>query len=678
MYRNFFHRMTGFAVAALLLSGSSAIAQPGVDVSTIDRSVKPTEDFYRFANGLWLDKTVIPAAYPQYGTFAELTDRSQEALRKVVEKAAEDARSGKAAPGTNARKVGDFYRIGLDEERANRLGIEPIRPELDRIARIRDVGELLETIAFLHREGIEAGFSAGPGPDLKNSSRYIANIGQGGLGLPDRDYYVKTDEATVGIRKGYQEHVAKMLALLGDSPADAAQSAERIMAIETRLAKASLTGVERRDPNASYHLMSAEEVLKRFPGVPFDRYRKTLGFPEKGDVNFAHPTFFKEFHTLLTEVPLDHWKAYLRWHLIATTGRYLSQPFIEERFRFGSAMTGQKELLPRWKRVLAVTDENLGEAIGQLYVQENFPPEAKEKALTLVRNLIGALKERITALDWMSAPTKEQALRKLGKIAIKIGYPDKWRDYSALEVATDSYWRNVARAHEFETERLLRKIGKPVDRGEWGMTPPTVNAYYNPLLNEIVFPAGILQPPFFDPKADDASNYGAIGMVIGHELTHGFDDQGRKFDAEGNLRDWWTPDDASKFQERSAVLIKQFSAYSPIEGVNVNGALTLGENIADLGGLNVAYQAYLKALGGKEPPVIAGFTGKQRFFLAFAQAWRVKTRPEMARMLVTIDPHSPGLFRVKGTLTNVPMFWEAFGADPAKASPAGGKFISIW
>ena len=661
------------AVALLVPNPVRAGDHHGIDPAILDTSVKPTTDFYRFANGKWLDKAKIPADLTGTGVFQELFVRNQIILHRVAEKAAQEHNLAADSP---ERKVGDFYRVGMDVSLADRLGVTPLAPEMQRIAGIGDTPALMEAVGRLQQEGVGVGFGVGARQDAKNSTQVIMQLSQGGIGLPDRDYYLRTDEKSQQIRKQYVAHIARVLALAGDAAANAPAEADSILAIETRLAKASMTRVERRDPNASYHKMALTDLQAQTPNVDWTRYFATLGKADPGDINVGQPAFFKEFAQTLADVPLDQWKAYLRWHLLRVTSPYLSKAFVDEDFDFNRNLSGQKQLAVRWKRVLAETNNSLGEALGQLYVAQAFPPQARQRALDLVLNLKSTLRDRLQTLDWMSDATKAQAVRKLDAIRIKIGYPDKWRDYSALTVGQDSYAQNALRANAFEFQRQLNKIGKPVDRDEWGMTPPTVNAYYNPSMNEIVFPAGILQPPFFDPKADDASNYGAIGVVIGHEMTHGFDDQGRQFDAEGNLKDWWTPEDAKRFAERSGALAAQYSNYVAIDDLHVNGKLTLGENIADLGGVTVAYQALEKTLAGKRP-ILDGFTPEQRFFLAFAQVWRSKLTPERTRLLTQTDPHSPAQWRVFGPLVNTPAFQEAFGSTSASAAPTQ-SLIRIW
>ncbi len=649
----------------------------GIDTTIIDRSVNPTTDFFQYANGKWLEKATIPADLTGTGVFQEVYERNQKISHAVAEKAARDHASAADSP---TRKVGEFYRVGMDEALANRLGATPLEPEMQRIMGVTDKATLLDEIARLHRIGVSAGFGAGVRQDAKDSTSQIFNLSQGGLGLPERDYYLRDDAKSKEIRQQYVSHIARTLELANTPKAQATTDAANILALETRLAKASMPRVEMRNPNATYHKMTPEELKAQTPNIEWTRYFVTLGKADPGSLNVSQPAFFTEFGTMLGDTPLDQWKTYLKWHLLRTASPYLSRPFVEEDFAFNRAFTGQKQLAVRWKRVLATTDRSLGEALGQLYVAQAFTPEAKQRALELVQNLKGVLRERLQTLEWMGDDTRVQAVRKLDAIRIKIGYPDKWRDYSGLKVQSDSYVQNALRANEFEFQRRLDKIGQPVDRDEWGMTPPTVNAYYNPSMNEIVFPAGILQPPFFDPKADNASNYGGIGAVIGHEMTHGFDDQGRQFDAEGNLKDWWTPEDAKRFTERSTALADQYSKYVAIDDLRVNGKLTLGENIADLGGLTVAYLALEKTLAGKpRPALIDGFTPEQRFFLAFGQIWRSKLTPERVRLLAQTDPHSPNRWRVFGPLVNTPAFREAFSSGgTADASTTGASIIRIW
>jgi putative endopeptidase len=508
----------------------------------------------------------------------------------------------------------------------------------------------------------------------------IGGADQGGLGLPDRDYYTRTDDKSKQLLQQYQEHVAKMLQLAGDDVAKASAEAKSIVELETRLAESSMTRVDRRDPDKTYHKMNRTELQALTPDWSWGDYFQTIGYTNIDAVDVTAPKFFETMSQALKDIPLDTWKIYFRWHLLNSNATFLSEPFVDENFNFnGRVLQGTKELLPRWKRCVSATDRQLGEALGQIYVQKYFPPAAKARALELVNNLTAALRDDLQTLPWMGDETRKQAVAKLAAFTRKIGYPDKWRDYSPYSVDRGPYVLNQMRGSQFEFKRDLDKIGKPVDRGEWGMSPPTVNAYYRSVMNEIVFPAGILQPPFFDPNADDASNYGAIGSVIGHEMTHGFDDSGRKFDGQGNLRDWWTAEDAKNFEERAACVEKQFDAFVVQDDLHENGKLELGESIADLGGLNLAYRALQKAEKGKKPALIGGLTADQRFFLGFAQVWASNDRPEFERLIVNTDPHPLSRFRAIASPSNMPQFAAAFGCKPgdAMARPAGVR-CQIW
>ncbi len=667
--------------AACIFAAQTAVSQDqvyhGIDPKNLDTTVSPCQDFYEFANGGWLKANPIPPEYSRWGSFEELAERNNVQLHQILD----DAANNTSAPkGSIEQKVGDFYFSGMDSASIEEQGVKPLAPYFKRIAAINNVEDLESEIARMHAEGTNVVFSFFGDQDAKNSAQVIAQVYQGGLGLPDRDYYLKEDERSKKIRDEYVAHVTKMFSLLGDDEKTAAREAETVMAMETRLAKASMTRVQQRDPNAIYHKMSVKELQSMTPDFSWTKYFDGIHLSDRGDVNVAQPDFVKEVNAMLKTVPVADWKVYLRWHLIHDAAGYLSSPFVNESFRFyGKELNGTKELKPRWKRVLGATDNNLGMALGQLYVAKYFPPEAKTRALEMVHNLIAALREHINDAVWMSDTTKKQALHKLDAFTVKIGYPDKWRDYSSLDIDRGPYVLNAIRASEFDFRRTINKIGKPVDRTEWGMTPPTVNAYYNPMMNEIVFPAGILQPPFFDFQADDAVNYGGMGSVIGHEMTHGFDDEGRQFDAEGNLKDWWTPTDKEQFKERAAQVEKQFDNYNPIDTLHINGKLTLGENIADLGGLNVAYTALETALKGKPRPLIDGFTPEQRFFLAWAQIWRNNVRPENVRLRLNVDPHSPGEFRAIGPISNMPEFYEAFHCKEGDAMVrAANVRAKIW
>ena len=654
-------RILGVVALGLATNPLSAqIQTEPIDPANLDTTCSPCQDFFKYANGGWLKRTSIPGDQPRWGSFNELQEQNFAALKGVLTDA---ARSASSTRDPNLRKLGIFYGTCMDSAAVETAGIEPLRPELKRLEAIRDRPGIQAAIARLHGMGIPAGFTFHSTPDAKKSSRTIAEAYQGGLGLPDRDYYLKTDSASQKIRTQYVEHAARMLELSGFESSRAESAAKAIMNLETALAKASMTKEDQRDPEKVYHLTATSELQKSMPGFRWAAYFSSLGLNGVNEVNVAQPKFMQVYDSLIRSAPLESWKAYLRWNLIANAAPALSSPLVEESFRFNSTvLRGVKEMRPRWKRCLTLTDRAVGEILGQAYVKKNFTPAAKARALDMVRNIRSELRARLGTLSWMSQETKTKAYAKLDSIISKIGYPEKWRDYTRLEAQPGPFVSNMLRSSVFETRRDLSKIGRPTDRSEWGMTAPTVNAYYNPPTNEITFPAGIMQPPFFDPKADDAVNYGGMGAVIGHEIIHGFDDQGRQFDAFGNLSGWWTEADTKEFNRRAEVVEKQFDGYVAIDSLHVNGKLTLGENIADLGGLLIAYGAYRRSLEGKpEPAPIDGLTGPQRFFLAWAQIWRAKSRPEFTRLLVNVDPHAPPEFRTIGPLSNIPAFAEAFG-----------------
>jgi predicted metalloendopeptidase len=571
----------------------------------------------------------------------------------------------------------------MDEKTIEAMQTKPLAEEFKRIDAIKDRADLLKVIAHLHTIGVDAFFGFGSGQDAKDSSHDIAQAVQGGLGMPDRDYYTKQDADMKEKRQKYVAHVTKMLTQLGEPAEKAYEDAKRILALETKLAEASRTRVQLRDPIKNYNKMGVQQLQDLTPDWNWSDYFKTVDLVEPGDINVNQPEFFKAANDLFRSTSMEDWKAYLRWHLINATAPHLSKDFVDEDFNFRERiLRGTEQIKPRWKRVILSEDDEIGEALGKLYVAFYFSPEAKARALELVNNLKEALADRIKTLEWMDEPTKQQALKKLAAFTVKIGYPDKWLDYSLLQIDRGPYVLNALRAEQFEADRDIKKIGKPVDRTEWGMTPPTVNAYYNSNMNEIVFPAGILQPPFFYANADDAVNYGAIGAVIGHEMTHGFDDQGRQFDAVGNLRDWWTPKSAEEFKKRSGAIVQQYNEYEPLPGLHVNGELTQGENIADIGGVKLAYAALQKALD-KHPEErnkkIDGFTPEQRFFLSFAAIWRQKIRDEDQKMRLTTDPHSPAQFRVNGPLSDLPEFQKAFNIpDGSPMVRSTDKRVNIW
>jgi putative endopeptidase len=637
----------------------------GFDQASLDKNTAACTDFYQYANGGWLAANPIPGAYSSWGVANLLDERNRDVLHEILDAAAKNTTAKK---GSSEQKVGDYYASCMDEAKIEAEGIKPLAQPFEHINAIKDVAGLQDAIAHFHSMGLAVLFNSDSTQDFKNSAEVTFEIYQGGLGLPDRDYYTKTDEKSKAIRDAYQKHVAKMFELLGDDADKSAAEAQAVMGIETKLAEASMTRVEMRDPERIYHRMTVAQVKELAPAYDWAGYMQKLGVSPSAPVNVATPDFFKAVNPMLSSVSLDDWKTYLRWHLINNTAPALSSAFVNEDFNFkGKTLQGSTENLPRWKRCAGGTDRVMGEAVGEVWVKKAFPPSAKARALDMVRNLEAALKSDLSTLSWMSDATRQQAIKKLEAFINKIGYPDKWRDYSSLEIDRGPYVVNRARAGAFEKRRDLAKIGKPVDKTEWGMSPPTVNAYYNPQINEIVFPAGILQPPYFDADADDAYNYGGMGSVIGHEMTHGFDDQGSQFDATGNLANWWTEADLKNFKERSQCVIDQFNGFEVEKGLNQNGKLVVGESIADLGGLVVAYAAYQKAMEGKPRKTIDGFTPEQRFFLGYARGWATNTRPELARMLATVDPHPLPKFRVNGPLSNMPDFAKAFSCKAGDA-----------
>jgi putative endopeptidase len=669
-------------------AGNTPAALPGFDLKDLDVSCQPCQDFFQYATGGWKKRNPIGPAYPTWERFSQIQEANLLSLRQILETAAtaRAAAPNADAPETLDQKLGDFYGACMDENGIEAAGLKPLEPEMARIARISSAAELPTEVARLHMQGVRVLFGFGSGQDDKDSTQTIAQAFQGGLGLPDRDYYTQQDERSRKLRAQYHQHIVKMLRLAGDGSVAAENSARAVLVLETKLAEASKTRVERRDPQANYHKMNLAELRELTPAFSWESYFREVGFPEIHEVNVRQPEFFRALNAQLQTTPLADWKIYLRWHLLRASAPALSSKIVKEDFAFyNRTLTGVKELLPRWRRCVNATDRNLGEALGQKYVAGAFPPEAKAKAQAMVADLMAAMRSDIETVDWMSEPTRQEALKKLSAVSLKVGYPDKWRDYSAFHVARGPYVENLHRGAAFEFHRALAKIGQPVDRTEWEMTPPTVNAYYNASMNEIVFPAGILQPPLFDPKADDALNYGGMGAVIGHELTHGFDDQGRQYDAQGNLRDWWTPEDVKNFQARAECVEKQFSAFVVQGDVHENGKLVLGESIADLGGLNIAHVAFERALarsaqaGRPAPGKVDGFTQQQRFFLAFARAWATNARPEYERMMAVTDEHPLPRFRTNGPVSNLPEFAAAF-ACPAGAAMArpGEARCKIW
>ena len=649
-----------FALASFAQSASPE-KSAGFSVDNIDKTLDPCVDFYQYACGNWLKNTEIPADQSSWVSFTELDERNLVTLKDILEKAS----AGGANRSAVEQKIGDFYGACIDEKTANRKGLAPLQPELDRIAATKDKAELIDAIARVHLIGPSPLFNFYSAPDLHNANLVIAYIDQGGLSLPDRDYYLKDDARMKEMRKHLADYITVMFTLSGKSAQQAGDAAQTVMRIETALAKASMDRTMRRDPKNRDHKMTREAALALAPNFYLDRYFAGVAAPSFSDLNVSNPEFFKQVNGVLETESLDSLKTYVTWHMLRGSAPWLSQPFVDANFRMRQALTGQKEIQARWKRCVGLTDDSLGEALGQKYVELTFGADGKQRMLKMVDALEKSLDEDIQGLSWMSGDTKKQAKAKLQAIRNKIGYPDVWRDYNSLTVVSGDLLGNFERTNEFEAVRQIAKIGKPLDRKEWGMTPPTVNAYYSGSYNEIVFPAGILQPPFFDKAMDDAVNFGGIGLVIGHELTHGFDDQGRKFDPDGNLRDWWTADDGKEFEKRVSCVADEYSNFVAVDDLKLNGRLTLGENTADNGGARIAYNALEELIAadrtGKEGQKIDGYTPEQRFFLGFARVWCQKQRPEYARMQVTTNPHSPGKYRVNGVVQNMPEFQKAWG-----------------
>ena len=672
-------RLRMFGLLITLLAVASSARAAGVDLAMIDKRTPPCRDFYQYANGAWIDTVTIPPSYPGIGAGRELYDRNQAALKEVLD-AAVATRATTSDP--DVRKLGILYASLLDTARADREGLAPIKPWLEKIDAIKTRGGLVEYLTDAQKRA-NLLFNLEAEPDARNSRQNLATLGQGGLGLPDRDYYSRTDSNSVGLRVAYVDYLAKLFTLSGVAEAAAKTDARDVLALETKLADASMTRVERRDPEAQYHKLKLSELQASAPSIPWLAFFKGLGVatlasPES-TVIVSQPKFMAAASEALQAEPIATWQAYFRASLLRTAAPWLGDTMFKESFAFQSRLSGARAPLPVWRRAAQVVDFMMGDALGKAYVARYFTPDDKRRMQELVANLHDALHDRILALTWMSETTKQKALVKLEALVPKIGYPDKWKDYTGVVVSdAQPAILNLHAAQQAARQRMLDKIGHPVDRTEWFLSPSTVNAYYNPTMNEIVFPAGILQPPYFDPKADDAYNYGAIGMVIGHEMTHGFDDEGRKFDSVGNLSDWWTEEDAKQFEGRAEEVAKQFDAYVAVDTMHVNGHLTLGENIADLGGVTVAYDAWQRSLKGKPaPPEVDGFTAEQRFFLGFAQSWRQKNRPEGVRTQVRVDPHSPAAWRVNGPLSNFEPFRRAFGCKGGD-DMVRAETITIW
>ena len=655
---------------------ASTPLRSGIDMSLVEPSVRPQDDLSGYVNGRWFATTEIPADKPAYGAGSKIYDETQVQLRSIVEKVSREKHRRAGA----AQRIGGLYNSFMDEARLETLGVKPLAAEFSRIDAIRSKHEVAAEIAHLGRIGVNTPYGLEVHQDNKDSTRYIVDLGQGGLGLPDRDYYLDDGDAKLSAaRAKYGKHVGQMLAMAGDLNAD--QDAAAILALETELAKAQWTKVELRDPIKAYNKVALDKLGALAPGYDWNRYMDRAGITGKvGYLIVGQPSYIAAFATILDRTPLPIWKTYFRWRLLSAYAPYLSQPYVDANFAFyGTVLNGTPEIRARWKRGIQLVDQSIGEDLGKVYVEQYFPPASKARMDALVGNLLVAYRQSIGGLDWMSATTKAKALEKLAKFTPKIGYPKTWRDYSALRIVSTDLVGNVMRANEFEYRRNIAKLGKPIDRDEWLMTPQTVNAYYNPEMNEIVFPAAILQPPLFDAQADDAVNYGAIGAVIGHEISHGFDDQGSQYDGDGNLNDWWTAEDHEKFAAKTKALVQQYNAYEPVAGYHVNGELTLGENIADNSGLAIAYKAYRISLGGKEAPVIDGLTGDQRFFMGSSQGWRTKMRDDYTVRLIKSDPHSPNSIRSNAAVINQAAFYRAFDVKPGdKMYLPPEKRVSIW
>ncbi len=646
------------ALAACNSSKQKDVKFEGVDLANFDTTVSPGADFFKYVNGGWIKNNPVPSTESRWGSFSEVNESNMKVLLKVCEAAAADK---DAAAGSNKQKIGDFYATGMDSVKLEADGTKPLQAAFDQISKITDSKGVVAEIANLQTMFMSPAFAFYAGQDDKNSTAIVPQFHQAGLGLPDKDYYSNSDERSVGIRTAYSKHIATMFELTGSTPAEAEQASKVVMAMETKLAAASLSRTAMRDPNLVYNKKTIAEMDALVPRIGFTNYLNALGVKNAEYTLVDNPKFFQTVNDMLAATSVNDWKTYLKWNVISSNASLLNNAMVMEDFNFNEGvLKGTKEIKPRYKLVLENTDQFLGEALGELYCSEVFTPETKARALEMVNNLGVALKERINQLDWMSPETKIKALAKLGTFINKIGYPDKWRDYSKLTIDRSAYSANVMRASQFEFNRMVAKIGQPIDKSEWGMTPPTVNAYYNPGFNEIVFPAGILQPPFFNANADDAINYGGIGGVIGHEMTHGFDDQGRLYDLDGNLKNWWTAQDSAKFMAKANILVVQFNDYTVLDTMHVNGELTLGENIADMGGITIAYAAFKKTKEGQSTELIDGLTPDQRFFVGWATVWRQNVRDEEQRRRLVVDPHSPGRLRCNGPLSNMPEFYAAF------------------
>ncbi|MEP7278677.1 MAG: M13 family metallopeptidase [Bacteroidota bacterium] len=662
MKKLFYTAFTGILAISLLYSCQTtppaAKNKSFIDTTTMDRAIKPGEDFFSYVNGGWVKKTIIPATESEAGAGLDLYNRTKDNLHRILDSVS----GGGFAKGSMEQKVGDFYASGMDSANIEKLDYEPLKPALQEIDAIKSPAGVMPFVAHQMTEGNNVLVGAGIMPDDKNSAYNIAIFSQYGLGLPDRDYYFKTDPSTLEIVKAYQTYIRQTAILTGDDSVTASKKAMLVYALEKQLAGSHRTNVELRDPQANYNKMALTDLNRNMPAIGWTRFFNSIGF-KTDSVNIQQPAFYTRLNQLLLSKPVDDWKAYLRFHLVNDAANDLSSPFVNAKFEFSKTLTGRKQIKPRWERIYQSTDANLGDLLGELYVKKYFTADAKKRMLDLVNNLQVAFEARINKLDWMSDSTKKIAIDKLHGFIKKIGYPDKWRDYSKVTIDRNRYFDNLVSCAKNEYRYHLNKLGKPVDKTEWGLTAPTINAYYNPSFNEIVFPAGILQSPFFDPSADDAINYGGIGMVIGHEMTHGFDDEGAQYDKDGNLKNWWSREDNDKFKAKTKMVIDQYNRFTVLDTLHVNGALTTGENIADFGGLNIAYDAFKMTPEGRDTTKIDGLTPDQRFFLSFAQMWRSKYKNEITRQYINIDPHSPAIYRVNGPLMHFEPFYRAFNVQ---------------
>lgn len=646
-----------------------------IDPANMDLSVKPGDNFYLYANGNWLSKNAIPASKTRWGSFDELREENSKRLQALLQ----DASAG-ASANQKMQRIGDFYTSGMDSARSESLGFQPVKDDLDRINSLKDITGLLNEISYERVNSIGGSLlGIAITQDRKNVSQYIPQIGQSGTSLPDRDYYLKNDQRSTTIRREYLSHLIKMFGLIGKSEQEATRAADAVMRIETALAKAQFSRVELRDPYKTYNKLAWKDLSATTPSIDWQNHAAKLMIRGVDSLVVSNPYFLKTVDVLLTALPIEDWKTYLQWHVLSDAAPYLSSPFVKQNFTFTQVLTGQKEMTPRWQRISSLIDASLGDQLGQLYVEKYFKPEAKQRMLELVNNLKETFAERINGLDWMSEETKQKGLEKLNAFTPKIAYPDKWKDYSSISIKNDDLMGNVKRSSKWAYQEMIGRLGKPIDKTLWGMTPPTINAYYNPVNNEIAFPAGILQFPFFDFEADDAVNYGGIGAVIGHEMTHGFDDQGRQYAASGNLMDWWTKADADKFKSKADEVVSQYNAFTVLDSIHVNGRLTLGENLADLGGLSIAYAAFTKTKQFKEGKKIDGFTPAQRFFLSWAQVWRSNALPQTEAQLILTDPHSPGMHRANGPVENINPWYDAFNIKEGdKMYKPKEKRVQIW